>query len=160
MIARVKQLQLDSFVTNEVLRPFHAKQLEKLERKANQDEWVKTFLLHCRSHRLPPVAREFRFACKTLGREWRFDFAWYNFRVAAEFEGLVVRMLIDPKTGKRVRTLYGRHATIDGFREDCEKYNSAALLGWTVLRFEKEQIRKGDAVEMTKRVLMSRGWRP
>lgn len=157
---RVKQLELGDFVTNDMIQPFHAIQVKRLERKLRQNEWVETYLLQCRAHRLPMPTRELHFATKTLGRDWRFDFCWQRYQLAAEFEGLVVRRLIDPKTGMRVLTLYGRHATVDGFREDCVKYNSAALLGWTVLRFERDQISNGDAIDMTRRVLMARGWQP
>lgn len=50
-------------------------------------------------------------------RRWRFDFAWPACKVAVELEGR------------------GRHQTVAGVRADCEKYNTAALMGWTVLRF-------------------------
>ena len=49
-------------------------------------------------------------------RRWRFDFEMRN-GVAVEVEGR------------------GRHQTFIGFRNDCEKYNEAARLGWLVLRF-------------------------
>jgi|GEM_PF-5404880 len=48
-------------------------------------------------------------------RRWRFDFC--RGHVAVEVEGR------------------GRHQTFIGFRNDCEKYNEAARLGWLVLRF-------------------------
>lgn len=50
-------------------------------------------------------------------REWRFDFAWPACKVALEIEGR------------------GRHQTVKGARDDCEKYNEAARLGWKVIRF-------------------------
>lgn len=62
--------------------------------------------------------QEFKFHPK---RKWRFDFAWPDLLVAAEVEG-----------GVFVR---GRHVSPKGFVADCEKYNAAAQLGWTVLRF-------------------------
>jgi very-short-patch-repair endonuclease len=54
-------------------------------------------------------------------RKWRFDFAWPAKALAVELEG-----------GSWVR---GRHNRPQGFENDCEKYNAAALLGWRVLRF-------------------------
>lgn len=58
--------------------------------------------------------REYRFLTT---RRWRFDFAWPTLRIAVEIEGR------------------GRHQTVVGFRNDCEKYNAALRLGWRVLRF-------------------------
>ena len=37
----------------------------------------------------------------------------------------------------------GRHQTKKGFEADCEKYNSAAILGYTVFRFTENQIANG-----------------
>src|SRR3546814_3330096 len=54
-------------------------------------------------------------------RRWRFDFAWIDRKLAVEIEGGVLSR--------------GRHVRPKGFQNDCEKYNAAANLGWTVLRF-------------------------
>lgn len=109
------------------------------------------FALHVRAYRLPDPERELRFA-KAIGREWRFDFAWRAFMVAVEIEGLVVQRL----AGELV--VRGRHGSITGFKEDCVKYASAAMLGWTVLRFEQSQVKDATAIEYTQRVLAARGW--
>lgn len=118
---------------------------------------------------LPEAESEFYFA-KELGRRWRFDFAWPEQLVAVEIEGLVVyRGWVAKLDGKdpvyeagRVTNVLevqsqllvmGAHATITGFREDCEKYAWAAALGWRVLRFEQSQIRDKFAIEMAVRVL-------
>lgn len=110
------------------------------------------FAFQCRAMKLPEVAREWRFA-KSIGRQWRFDFAFLEpYMLAVEIEGLVVRKI----NGQTVTM--GRHATITGMREDMVKYNTAALMGWTVLRFEQQMIKSGDAINTTMRVLASRGW--
>ena len=36
--------------------------------------------------------------------------------------------------------------TLKGFREDCVKYNAAALMGITVLRYPTELVMSGDAI--------------
>ncbi|HYE70670.1 MAG TPA: hypothetical protein VD932_04015 [Aquabacterium sp.] len=116
------------------------------------------FATQCETHRLPQFVRQLRFA-QRIGRQWQFDFAFPRFMLAAEVEGLVVRQLWDkPVGGKRVQVVYGRHATISGFLEDCVKYNTAAMLGWTVLRFGQQQVKSGEAIEMTMNVLAARGW--
>lgn len=64
--------------------------------------------------------REHRFHDK---RRWRFDFAHLELKLAIEVEGLCAEWQ------------KSRHTTNKGYTEDCEKYNAAALLGWTVLRY-------------------------
>lgn len=72
-------------------------------------------------------------------RRWRFDFAWPDRMVAVECEG-------GTYTG-------GRHTTGVGFEKDAEKYDEAALRGWTVLRFTQRQITSGVAIELVERAL-------
>ena len=53
-------------------------------------------------------------------RRWRFDYASEARRIAIEIEGGVYSR--------------GRHTRPTGFLNDIEKYNSATLQGWRVLR--------------------------
>lgn len=64
--------------------------------------------------------REYRFCAERL---WLFDFAWPDVKLAVELEGF------------GARGVPGRHQRPKGFAADCEKYNTAVLLGWRVLRF-------------------------
>ena len=64
--------------------------------------------------------REYRFYSE---RKWAFDFAFPDQLVAVEIEGR------------------GRHQTVTGFRGDCDKYNKAASLGWSVYRFPATDMR-------------------
>lgn len=82
--------------------------------------------------------REIRFHAE---RKWRFDFTlWERFggpripgpcRVAIEIEG-----------GAWTQ---GRHTRGKGFEADIRKYNEAAKLGWTVLRFTPNMIQRGES---------------
>lgn len=63
-------------------------------------------------------------------RRWRFDLAWPAQKVAVEIEG-----------GTWVN---GRHTRPAGYAGDLEKYNSAALAGWLVLRYTPDQITSGE----------------
>jgi hypothetical protein len=78
---------------------------------------------------LPEPIPEHRFHGE---RRWRFDYAYPEYLIAIEIEGGV---WID-----------GRHTRGGGFEGDCEKYNSAACLGWRLLRFTPAMIRDGRAL--------------
>lgn len=97
------------------------------------------FLVACRQLGLPEPEREHKFHPT---RKWRFDAAWINHRVAVEIDGGVF--------------CGGRHTRGVGFEKDCEKLNTAALLGWVVLRFGPTAVRSGDAVRMTALALNQR----
>jgi hypothetical protein len=75
--------------------------------------------------------REYPFAVG-LGRKWRFDFAWLKQRIAVELEG-----------GTSLPGRRSRHTSGKGFREDCHKYNAAAIMGWTLLRGDAEMVETG-----------------
>lgn len=85
---------------------------------------------------------------KTRGRapEWRFDFAWPEHRIAVEVEGVTV-----VRAGKMF-LIGGRHGTIDGFTEDCEKYAWAVVNGWRLMRFTQGQVKAGVAIDMLVRL--------
>ena len=112
-----------------------------------------TFAFQCKTHELPEPTREYQFA-KGFGRLWRFDFAWLDYHVAVEIEGLTA---VQGRDGTILAG--GRHASFAGFRGDCEKYARAAILGWLVLRFEKDLVTSGAAVSLTEELLKVRGWR-
>lgn len=76
-----------------------------------------------------PFEREFRF-CKT--RRWRADFHIVGSMLLVEVEGGVW-------TG-------GRHTTGAGYSADLEKYNSAQLLGYRVLRYTTDMVSSGEAI--------------
>lgn len=80
--------------------------------------------------------REYKF-CPT--RKWRCDFVWHDHWLIVEIEGGIW-------TG-------GRHTNPLGFTKDCEKYNEASLMGFTVLRFTGAHVRSGYALETTKRFI-------
>ncbi len=73
------------------------------------------------------------------GRNWRFDFAWPSLKLAAEVEG-------GTHSG-------GRHTRGSGFEKDAEKYNRAAELGWTVLRYTGNQVTSGEALVQIERMV-------
>lgn len=89
----------------------------------------------------PPMLREYKFHPT---RKWQIDFAIPSLKIAVEIEG-----------GEWSR---GRHTRGQGFIDDCEKYNAAALLGWEVLRFPGTVIKRdcAGAVEDVKAAIRQR----
>ncbi len=81
------------------------------------------FLLLWKALHGPELEREYRFHPK---RRWRADFAHLESRVLIEIEG-----------GVWTR---GRHVTPRGFQSDAEKYLTATLNGWSVLRLTDAQL--------------------
>jgi very-short-patch-repair endonuclease len=57
-------------------------------------------------------------------RKWSFDFAFPSVKLAVEVDGA------------------GHHRSYAIVRRDTEKLNTAALLGWRVLRFQSSESRK------------------
>lgn len=94
------------------------------------------FSIQIRAVRLPPAQREYRFHPE---RRWKFDFSWPQSMVAVEIEG-----------GTYLR---GRHVRPEGFRNDCIKYNEAALLGWKVLRGDSRMVKNGVLLSLVERAI-------
>lgn len=131
---------------------------EPKKRSSKKTEAEDEFAFQARAQRLPEFRRNYQFAQSILSetgkpRKWSFDFAWLEYRVGLEIEGLVFRNI-----GCQI-VATGRHVHPDGFREDCIKYANAALLGWTLLRFDPKQVRQGIAARFAMDVLASKGWR-
>jgi len=80
---------------------------------------------------IPVPTREFKFHPK---RRWRVDYAWPDLKLAVEIEG-----------GAFVQ---GRHFRGVGAIKDMEKYNELVFMGYRLLRFTPDQVKKGDAVRM------------
>ena len=80
--------------------------------------------------KLPSWKTEFKFHST---RRWRFDFAWPEIMLAVEVEGGIF--------------VKGRHTSPMGFLADCEKYNTAVCMGWSLLRFAAPVINDGSCLE-------------
>lgn len=87
----------------------------------------------------PRFVTEYRFDPR---RQWRFDFAALEERVAIEVEG-----------GTWVK---GAHSRGKGFEEDCEKYAEAAIAGWAVLRVTTHMVEDGRAIALVQRLMATR----
>lgn len=80
-----------------------------------------------------PFEREVEFC---PGRNWKFDFLIHHpdCELAIEIEG-------GTEWGK------SRHSFGHGFEEDARKYNTAALMGFTVLRFTTAMVKSAEAID-------------
>lgn len=76
---------------------------------------------------------EFQFHDK---RKWRADYKITASNILVEIEGSVWTR--------------GRHTRGAGFLADCEKYNTATMMGYRVLRFSTQQCLDGSAKEFLK----------
>ena len=104
-----------------------------------------------------PYAREYKFARELVGahpkgirarlkeaslKDWRFDFAWPEEKLAVEVEGGVF--------------INGAHTRGAKYSDDCDKYNAALMAGWRVLRFTTKQVKNGRALELIQKALNGR----
>jgi len=94
----------------------------------NRNKLKAPFELILRGNGISIEETEYMFAHATVGRKWKFDYAWPSHRVAVELEGGVW-------VGKG-------HAAPVRFIGDCEKYNRASLDGWMLLRYTVTDINK------------------
>ncbi len=85
---------------------------------------------------LPAYVAEHRFHPT---RRWRFDYAWPVQRVALEIDGA---------SGS-----YGRHSRPGGMRADHEKLNTAAVMGWRVIRVLRGEEERLATVELIHQAL-------
>lgn len=94
-------------------------------------------------------SREYRF---DVNRRWRFDFA--VFPEGERF--LPVGVEIE---GGAFLPGGGRHNRGASYVREMEKYNRAAVLGWRIVRFTPDQVRRGDDVEVLEKFAAVRGRR-
>ena len=102
-----------------------------MARKTTQTIQQDAFTLLCRNELKQECVKEYRFHPK---RKWRFDYAFPAVKLALEVEG-----------GVWTR---GRHTRPKGFLNDVEKYNTATLLGWRVLRTTPTELYTNSTLNM------------
>lgn len=110
-----------------------------------------------RALKVPRPEREYRFAAQHVGlgrgvkeriqeaglKDWRFDFAWPEFKFAVEVEGGIY--------------INGRHNRGDGYAADLKKYHHAMALGWSVYRCGSHLVRSGKAANLIAELLTDMG---
>ena len=99
----------------------------KKERVVSEGE--ATLVQHLKTHKIG-FEQEYKFHPT---RKWRADFLITGTKILIEVEGGIW-------SG-------GRHTRGKGYIGDMEKYNSAAIMGFTVLRFSTDQVKSGIAIQ-------------
>ena len=117
-----------------VLSPKRTVKKSLTVKKATGSKPSELFALQLRMSSVPKPDQELRFHDV---RRWRFDYAWPDYKIAAEIDG-----------GTWAQ---GRHTRGAGYEKDCEKLNAAILCGWKVFRFTSGQVEKGVAIETIKK---------
>ena len=95
-------------------------------------------LAHIRGVGLPEPVAQYKFHPK---RRFRADFAWPDAMLLVECDGAVWK-------GTK-----GGHTSGKGYTSGCEKQDEAAVLGYRLMRFTREQIESGYAVGAIERAL-------
>jgi hypothetical protein len=123
-----------------------AEVLGKQRKPSKGQKFVDTLDLILRSCGLVPV-QEHRFH---ETRKWRFDLAVPTIKLAIEYHG---------HSGFTGGEASG-HSTIKGLTNDCEKFNQARLLGWTVFAFTTLHFSETDRLKhkLTSPILTIKAW--
>ncbi len=117
------------------IQPGKAKRKKRGPVKIYSDA-VDTFTMLVTQQLKITIRKEYRF---NLERKWRFDYAIPDLMIAIEVEGGAF-------TG-------GRHTRGAGFVADMEKYNSAASLGWTLIRRTPDQLLTEKTIQLIQAVI-------
>ena len=124
-------------------------EFDKLQKKLAREKWEIMFAgqLDIKDW---AYGREFIFHPT---RKWRFDFVISDFDDQHKLDVCMERMpghlvkkaiAVEIEGGTWSR---GRHTRGSGFAKDCEKYNTAAALGWRVFRFTAQMVEDGSAIK-------------
>ena len=101
---------------------------------------TKVVLAYFKSEGLPEPTLEHQFAL-CVGRKWRFDFCWPEYKIALEVEGGIYTR--------------GAHGSVSGIKRDIEKYNMANIIGWHILRVTPENLCMLETVLMVKEMIIT-----
>lgn len=111
-------------------------------KRTPKTDYKAIFLTHLKLAKLPEPVCEFRFH---ESRKWRFDYAWPDSLIACEYQGLAWK-------GEGV----SGHQSVDGLRNDCEKFTEASLAGWRLILITAETVNSGQAAEWIRRAFEGR----
>ena len=94
-----------------------AKKVMKKSERSKEKEWLSWNLPYWCNENSVSLETEYGFH---PARKWRFDWAIPSLKIAVEYEGIFSEK--------------SRHTTVKGYNADADKYNTAAAMGWRVIR--------------------------
>ena len=124
-----------------ILRP--ARRPRRSTAKSDKPPPELALLLTYFAQRFGQPVTEHRFARPE--REFRFDWAWIDKKIAFEREG-----------GTWSTKKKSRHTTGQGYEDDCIKYSMAAIRGWLVVRATTTMIQDGRALGLLEQAFAAR----
>jgi len=127
-------------------KPLHVR---KPKAKSPGEEALKLQIVAKGLHNAGGYARDFKFH---PARKWLFDFAWPEWKVAIEVEGIGGKAKVGPDGNGGI----GRHQTNGGIRGDIEKYFEARMLGWDVMRITTAMAKSGSTFDRIADILQQR----
>lgn len=115
------------------MKQLTAKQQIALHKKKSA---IVSFFKVLKANNIPLPIIEYQFHPE---RKWRFDYYWQQNRFALEVEGGVW-------TG-------GRHTRGTGFLKDMEKYNTATIMGFRIIRTVPDDLTSDTTIRMIKQLI-------
>lgn len=115
-----------------------SERLRKLARQAEQEAPENALVFQLRAAKIGGWKRHVKWHPT---RQFHWDFYFPELRLAVEVEG-----------GQSVPG-GGHHQRTGGYEHDCSKYNEAALMGFTLLRFTSKQVFDGTALRYVERAI-------
>lgn len=109
---------------------------ERVQRTSESELAAIAFKRILAENKIAQPIDEYRFDAE---RQWRFDYAWPESKVALEVDG-----------GIWIR---GKHTRGSGWLKDTEKLNAAATQGWRMLRCTPQQLATPDMIRTIKAAL-------
>lgn len=130
----MKSISIADYKAN-YLKPRRVKRRVSVKKVKALSEGEAVLSQHLKAHKIE-FEQEFQFNSE---RKWRADFHLVDTKILIEVEGGI--------------WTNGRHTRGKGYIADMEKYNSAAVLGYSVYRYSTEQVKSGKAIEEIRQLM-------
>lgn len=119
-----------------------------VKRQQAPEQARELFLAMCKAHKLPEPVPEYKFHPT---RKWRFDWAWPGEDQQEGETWAPESVALEVEGGVFMKD--GGHRGMGRFLRDIEKYNEAAIMGWTVIRVTTDHVKSGEAFALVRRAL-------
>jgi very-short-patch-repair endonuclease len=115
----IEQLQKQGKIRSYTIPPKNNSHnsVKNIPQRSKEKEWLSWNIPYWCNEHCVTLETEFSFH---PARKWRFDWAIPALKIAVEYEGIFSEK--------------SRHTTFQGYNADTDKYNTAAAMGWKVIR--------------------------